>query len=86
LFLERETAPSRSRATRSVSGGDRRPGRQAASIIRTLDVGADKSLPYIPMPEEENPALGLRGIRLCIARQALLVEQLRAILAVQPLS
>ena len=57
-----------------------------SAIIRTLDVGADKSLPYIPMPEEENPALGLRGIRLCLARQALLVEQLRAILAVQPLS
>ena len=55
-------------------------------IIRTLDLGADKSLPYIPMPEEENPALGLRGIRLCLAREALLVEQLRAILAVRPLT
>lgn len=85
LFLERETAPSQAEQRAAYQAViDGLEGKSA--IIRTLDVGADKSLPYIPMPEEENPALGLRGIRLCIARQALLVEQLRAILAVQPLS
>ena len=85
LFLERETAPNEAEQRAAYQAViDGLDGRSA--IIRTLDVGADKSLPYIPMPEEENPALGLRGIRLCLARQALLVEQLRAILAVQPLS
>ena len=39
-------------------------GRPAA-ILRTLDVGGDKPLPYLPMPPEDNPFLGVRGIRLC---------------------
>ena len=85
LFIDRVTAPS---------AADQQDAYQAiltalegrSAIIRTLDVGADKSLPFIPMPAEENPALGLRGIRLCLAREALLAEQLRAILAVQPRS
>ena len=85
LFLERDTAPSEAEQTAAYQAViNALEGRHA--IIRTLDVGADKSLPYIPMPAEENPALGLRGIRLCLAREALLVEQLRAILAVKPLS
>lgn len=85
LFLDRETAPTESEQAACYQAViDALEGRSA--IIRTLDVGADKSLPYIPMPEEENPALGLRGIRLCLAREALLGEQLRAILAVRPLT
>lgn len=84
LFLDRETAPTEAEQRACYQAViDGLEGRSA--IIRTLDVGADKSLPYIPMPEEENPALGLRGIRLCLAREALLTEQLRAILGVQPL-
>lgn len=85
LFLGRDTAPTeREQLADYQAAVDALEGRSA--IIRTLDVGADKSLPYIAMPAEENPALGLRGIRLCLDREALLVEQLRAILAVQPLS
>ncbi|HEX9925053.1 MAG TPA: phosphoenolpyruvate--protein phosphotransferase, partial [Anaerolineae bacterium] len=49
-------------------------------IIRTLDVGGDKPLAYLPLPPEENPFLGQRGIRLCLARPDLLETQLRAIL------
>ena len=49
-------------------------------IIRTLDIGGDKPLPYIEVPPEENPFLGERGIRLCLNRPELLREQLRAIL------
>jgi phosphotransferase system enzyme I (PtsI) len=49
-------------------------------VIRTLDVGADKSLPYLGMRAEENPALGERGIRLCLSHPQLLRAQLRAIL------
>jgi len=85
LFLDRDTAPTEAEQRADYQAVvDALEGRSA--IIRTLDVGADKSLAYLPMPAEENPALGLRGIRLCLAREALLVEQLRAILAVRPLS
>jgi len=49
-------------------------------IIRTLDIGGDKPLPYINMAPEENPFLGERGIRLCLARPDLLRQQVRAIL------
>lgn len=49
-------------------------------IVRTLDIGGDKPLPYIDVAPEENPFLGERGIRLCLARPELLREQVRAIL------
>ncbi len=49
-------------------------------IIRTLDIGGDKPLPYIEVPPEANPFLGERGIRLCLNRPDLLRQQLRAIL------
>jgi phosphocarrier protein FPr len=51
-------------------------------IIRTLDVGADKPLPYLPRDAEPNPALGQRGIRLGLARTGLLLAQVRAVLRV----
>lgn len=53
-------------------------------IIRTIDVGGDKQLPYLPLPAEENPVLGLRGIRLAQIRPELLDQQLRALLQVSP--
>ena len=49
-------------------------------IIRTLDIGGDKKLPYLPMNNELNPFLGLRAIRLCFKEVALFKTQLRAIL------
>ncbi|SDK36176.1 phosphotransferase system, enzyme I, PtsI [Maridesulfovibrio ferrireducens] len=49
-------------------------------VIRTLDVGGDKGLPYLALPKEENPFLGCRGIRLCFERPSLLLSQLRALL------
>ena len=51
-------------------------------IVRTLDTGADKPLPAVPMDPEDNPFLGLRGIRLSLERPELLSTQLRAILRV----
>ena len=51
-------------------------------IVRTLDVGADKPLPYLPREAEPNPALGQRGIRLGLARTDVLLAQLRAVLRV----
>lgn len=49
-------------------------------VARTLDVGGDKPLPYWPVPKEENPFLGVRGIRLCMQKPELLETQLRALL------
>lgn len=51
-------------------------------IIRTLDIGADKQLPYYKMPNEENPFLGFRGIRFTLAHENIFKTQLRAILRV----
>ena len=49
-------------------------------VIRTLDAGADKQLGSLTLPKEENPALGLRGTRLCLSRPDMFRTQLRAIL------
>ncbi|MGQ3029835.1 MAG: phosphoenolpyruvate--protein phosphotransferase, partial [Ferrovibrionaceae bacterium] len=49
-------------------------------VFRTLDIGGDKRLPYMPHPEEENPALGWRAIRMGLDRPVLLRSQLRALL------
>ena len=49
-------------------------------IVRTLDVGADKQIPYFNIPREENPALGYRAIRVCLDRREMFKTQLRAIL------
>ena len=54
-----------------------RPGE---TVIRVLDVGSDKPLPYFRMPREANPALGFRGMRLLLAHPSVLHDQLRAIL------
>ena len=49
-------------------------------IIRTLDIGADKQADYFELPKEENPAMGLRAIRICLTRPEVFKTQLRAIL------
>ncbi len=84
LFLDRETPPDEDEQARQyqaiASALDGKP-----LIIRTLDVGGDKAAPYLPIPAEENPALGLRGVRVSLWRPHLLKTQLRAILRVKPL-
>lgn len=79
LFLERTTAPTEDEqygVYRAV--GETLQNRPA--ILRTLDIGGDKPLPYIHLKPEMNPFLGERGIRLCLNRPDLFREQLRAIL------
>lgn len=48
-------------------------------VIRTLDIGADKKVDYFHLDEEENPALGYRGVRICLERPEIFVTQLRAL-------
>lgn len=49
-------------------------------VVRTMDIGGDKELPYLPLPEEENPFLGYRAIRISLDRQDIFRTQLRALL------
>jgi phosphocarrier protein FPr/phosphocarrier protein len=83
LFLERDAPPDEEEQLRQYQGIattlDGRP-----LVIRTLDAGGDKPIPYLPLPAEPNPALGLRGVRTSLWRPDLLRVQLRAILRVQP--
>jgi multiphosphoryl transfer protein len=84
LFIHRASAPTIDEHRQSYQSiADALGGRTA--IIRTLDVGADKEVDYLTLPPEPNPALGLRGIRLAQVRPDLLDDQLRGLLAVQPL-
>ncbi len=79
LYLERDTMPSEEeqyaayRAIADVMG-------QRPLVIRTLDIGGDKRLPYLDIGEELNPFLGWRATRLCLKRPDLFKAQLRAIL------
>ncbi|MBG7614046.1 phosphoenolpyruvate--protein phosphotransferase [Brevundimonas sp. BAL450] len=83
LFLERDTAPDEDeQAAQYQAIADGLGGRPL--IVRTLDAGGDKPMPYLPIPHEENPALGLRGVRVGLWRPQMLMTQLRAILRVAP--
>ena len=81
LYLERNSAPSHDEQVATYSAIARTVGTEHNLVVRTLDVGGDKPLAYVPMDHELNPFLGMRGIRLCLERPQLLREQLRAILA-----
>lgn len=85
LFVERRTAPSEDEQLVAYQAVLDAMGDKPV-IIRTIDIGGDKQLEYLPMPFEANPVLGLRGIRLGQARPELLDQQLRALLRVKPLS
>jgi multiphosphoryl transfer protein len=79
LFLDRSDAPTEREQFEVYRDVVQAMGGQPV-IIRTLDIGGDKPLPYITVPPEANPFLGERGIRLCLNRPDLLRQQLRAIL------
>ncbi|HET9330722.1 MAG TPA: phosphoenolpyruvate--protein phosphotransferase [Steroidobacteraceae bacterium] len=82
LFLEREQAPTeeeqRAAYQRIADALGARP-----LVIRTLDAGGDKPIAYLPLPPEDNPALGLRGVRTGFAYPQLLRTQLAAVLGVR---
>lgn len=83
LFLDRTEAPGEE-AQYEVYRDIARVFGSHPVIVRTLDIGGDKPLPYIVVPPESNPFLGERGIRLCLNRPELLREQVRAILRAAP--
>jgi phosphoenolpyruvate-protein phosphotransferase len=80
LFMNRVQAPTEDEQFEAYSTVARTLGPGRPLIIRTLDVGGDKPLPYLPIPREENPFLGERGIRVGLNRPDMLRAQLRAIL------
>jgi phosphoenolpyruvate-protein phosphotransferase len=85
LFDERDSAPDEDEQAEAYSAVAKALGHDRTLIVRTLDVGGDKPLPYLPLPHEDNPFLGLRGVRVSLERPELFRTQLRAILRVAPL-
>jgi len=80
LFMDRHDAPDEEEQARSYEEIARALGPDRILVIRTLDVGGDKPLSYVPMADEANPFLGERGIRLTLSRPQLFRTQVRAIL------
>jgi multiphosphoryl transfer protein len=83
LFLERHSPPSEAEQIAEYQRIADALGSRPVTI-RTLDAGGDKPIAYLPLPPEDNPALGLRGVRTSLAYPQLLRTQLRAVLAVRP--
>ena len=84
LFEDRETMPTEAEQAAEYVAVAQALGRERPLVIRTLDVGGDKPLAYLPLPKEDNPFLGIRGVRLGLERPDLLRTQLRAILRAAP--
>jgi multiphosphoryl transfer protein len=80
LFMERSDAPTEDQQFETYKAIAQAVGRDRPLIIRTLDIGGDKPLTYLPIPKEDNPFLGERGVRFCLDRPEILRTQLRAIL------
>jgi phosphocarrier protein FPr len=80
LFMDRSSAPSEDEQTQCYTAILKSVGPDRPVVIRTLDVGGDKPLAYLPIPREDNPFLGERGIRVGLDRPEVLRTQLRAIL------
>jgi phosphoenolpyruvate-protein phosphotransferase len=83
LFLERRSPPDETEQAAEYQRIATALGGRPLTL-RTLDIGGDKPIPYLPLPHEDNPALGLRGVRTSLWRPDLLRVQLRAALAIRP--
>ena len=79
LFLGRTTAPGEEEQYAAYNAAAQALAGKPL-VIRTLDIGGDKPISYLPTTAEENPFLGLRGIRFCLANLTLFRTQLRALL------
>nr|BAB92988.1 PTS system enzyme I [Serratia marcescens] len=79
LFMDRDSLPTEDEQFQAYKAVAEAMGSQAV-IVRTMDIGGDKDLPYMNLPKEENPFLGWRAIRIAMDRREILRAQLRAIL------
>ncbi|ENC39540.1 phosphoenolpyruvate-protein phosphotransferase PtsI [Escherichia coli] len=79
LFMDRDALPTEEEQFAAYKAVAEACGSQAG-IVRTMDIGGDKELPYMNFPKEENPFLGWRAIRIAMDRKEILRDQLRAIL------
>ncbi|MGL4600011.1 MAG: phosphoenolpyruvate-protein phosphotransferase PtsI [Plesiomonas sp.] len=79
LFMDRDSLPTEDEQFAAYKAVAQAMGDQAV-IVRTMDIGGDKDLPYLNLPKEMNPFLGWRAIRICLDRKEILCAQLRAIL------
>ncbi|MDF2676798.1 MAG: ptsP [Bacillota bacterium] len=79
IFMNRESEPTEDEQLEQYKGILKQMSNKPV-IIRTLDIGGDKEVPYLDMPKEDNPFLGYRAIRLCLGNECLFKTQLRAIL------
>ena len=79
LFMDRDSLPTEDEQFQAYKAVAEAVGSQAV-IVRTMDIGGDKDLPYMNLPKEENPFLGWRAIRIAMDRKEILHAQLRAIL------
>lgn len=78
LYMDRDSAPTEDEQYESYKFVlEKMEGKQV--VIRTLDIGGDKTLPYLPLPEEMNPFLGYRAIRLCLDRKDIFKVQFKSI-------
>ncbi|WMJ80383.1 phosphoenolpyruvate--protein phosphotransferase [Clostridium sp. MB40-C1] len=79
LYMDREEMPTEEEQFESYKYVAEKSNPKPI-VIRTLDIGGDKKLPYLPLPEEMNPFLGYRAIRLCLDKKDIFKIQLRALL------
>lgn len=79
LYMDRDALPEEEEQFEAYKEVAEKMGGKPV-VIRTLDIGGDKKLSYLPLPKEENPFLGYRAIRLCLDRPEIFRTQLRAIL------
>jgi phosphotransferase system enzyme I (PtsI) len=79
LFMDRDALPTEEEQFSAYKAVAEACGSQAV-IVRTMDIGGDKELPYMNFPKEENPFLGWRAVRIAMDRKEILRDQVRAIL------
>ncbi|HBV2089997.1 TPA: phosphoenolpyruvate-protein phosphotransferase PtsI [Klebsiella quasipneumoniae] len=79
LFMDRDALPTEEEQFAAYKAVAEACGSQAV-IVRTMDIGGDKELPYMNFPKEENPFLGWRAVRIAMDRKEILSDQVRAIL------
>ncbi|MHA0855321.1 phosphoenolpyruvate--protein phosphotransferase [Paenibacillus sp. CMAA1364] len=80
LYMDREDLPSEEVQFESYRKVAETFNDDAPIVIRTIDIGGDKEVPYLDLPKEDNPFLGYRAIRICLDRPDMFKTQLRAIL------